>query len=957
MVRGHGKVIGVVKINLKIFKIQKDVLVFVLDNSDFCHDFLIGLDLISAFRLCQDENLEIFQRIGGNPRTTILDRSVPFINNAFMSADLDHLDANKAFQISQIISDFNRIFAKNKFDVGRVTGSEASVKLTEHRYVYRKPYRCNIVDQKEIETQISKLFKAGLIEESTSPFAAPVTLAFKKQSDGSRLKNRLCIDFSALNKIIVPESQPFPRIEDLIVKARDCQWFSVLDINSAFWSVPLRQKDRYKTAFVTQTGHYNWKCLPFGLKTSPAIFQRILRNILKRNGLDDFSVNYIDDILVFSKTFDQHLGHLKKILDAIFEEGFRLSLPKCEFAKSKVKYLGHIIENNSIHPVYDNVLPVRDFPVPKNQKNVRQFLGKVNFYHSYIPNSAIVLAPLHNLLKKNVPFVWNDKCEASFNKIKQCLISEPCLAIFNPERETIVFTDASLEGIGAVLKQKQSDGNFKPVAFFSKKLNEAQKRKKAIFLECLAIKEALMYWRHRLLGIRFTVVSDHKPLENLKINTKFDDELRELMLHLSHFDFNVKYMPGKTNLEADCLSRNPVLESHEALSELKVVNFLELKEILDDQKRAFHELPKDCKVNDKNKIIFVKRGEKSKVIVSDKLAKELIRRVHFKFGHIGIKQMELTIFPYFFNSNFRKFISLFCKNCSICVKNKSRIPAKFGSLSQLGPATRPFEYMSIDTIGGFTGNNSSKKYIHLLVDHFSRYAYTLTSSTQKTGDFVKLLKLVLDKGHKVKNLLADQYTAINSNVFKEFLKQNGINLFFTAVDCPFSNGLNERLNQTLVNRLRCKVNESNVNKKKPWSTLFSDCVSEYNNTIHSVTKFSPNYLMYGIKDKFISELNVNVTSSLLDDRKLAFLNSKKNHDYNSRVFNRNKSNFDFKVGDLVFVDHGNSLNKNKLDEVRSGPFKIVKKISNVLFEVDSGFQKYESNIYHTCKMYPFFSSF
>ncbi len=140
---------------------------------------------------------------------------------------------------------------------------------------------------------------------------------------------------------MVPESQPFPLIGDFIVKAKDCYWFSILDINSSFWSVPLRQKDRYKTAFVTQTGHYDWKCLPFGLKTSPAIFQRILRNVLKRNDLDSFSVNYIDDILVFSKSFNEHLLHLERIMDAIFKEGLRLSISKCNFAKNKVKYLGH----------------------------------------------------------------------------------------------------------------------------------------------------------------------------------------------------------------------------------------------------------------------------------------------------------------------------------------------------------------------------------------------------------------------------------------------------------------------------------------------------------------------------------------------------------------------------------------------------------------------------------------
>lgn len=284
MVSGYGSIFGIAKIKVKIFQKTKEVLIFVLDSPDFNHNFLIGLDLIKEFGLCQDSNLNIVQSFQTrNFAENRIKKSNPIVVNFLqLQADLGQLDYHQARSLLSVINEFNRAFAKDKFDVGQIKNHEASVKLTEHRYISRKPYRCNIIDQQEIEKQVSKLLEAGLIEESTSPFGAPVTLAFKKYADGSKKKDRLCIDFSALNKIIVPESQPFPLIEDLIIKARDCKWFSVLDINSAFWSIPLRQKDRYKTAFVTQTGHYNWTCLPFGLKTSPAIFQRILRNILKK---------------------------------------------------------------------------------------------------------------------------------------------------------------------------------------------------------------------------------------------------------------------------------------------------------------------------------------------------------------------------------------------------------------------------------------------------------------------------------------------------------------------------------------------------------------------------------------------------------------------------------------------------------------------------------------------------
>lgn len=241
---------------------------------------------------------------------------------------------------------------------------EAQIKLQEERFVSKKSYRCSIPDQSEINSQISELLKRGLIEESSSPFAAPVTLAFKKE-DNKRA--RLCIDFRELNKVVMPESQPFPRIENIVVKADKCRWFTTFDINSAFWFMPIRQKDRKKNAFVTQSGHFQWTRLPFGLKISPAIFQRILSNLIRKNNLDQFCINYIDDILVFSESFDEHLEHIEMVIKTILENGLKLELSKCNFARNSVKYLGHTIERNGVRPTKDN-LAIRDFARPTTKK-------------------------------------------------------------------------------------------------------------------------------------------------------------------------------------------------------------------------------------------------------------------------------------------------------------------------------------------------------------------------------------------------------------------------------------------------------------------------------------------------------------------------------------------------------------------------------------------------------------
>lgn len=972
-INGVQKTSGLTTLKIKILELEKKVDIYIIDEENFKYDFLIGLDMIKSFKLIQNEKLQISQRLCSKDKNKIeentseirkyteskntLENNMVNFNEHVKEEDfnikINNLNEKQKCEINQLIDKYTSVFAKNKYDIGTVNGYEARIDLLVDKYCSMRPYRCTVEDKKEIEEQIARLLDNKLIEESYSPFAAPVTLAFKKEDNK---KSRLCIDFRNLNKIVVPQAQPFPLIEDLMIKTRNCRFFTTLDINSAFWSIPLRVEDRKKTGFVTQDSQYQWTCLPFGLKTSPGIFQRILSNILRKHKTSDFAVNYIDDILIFSKTFEEHIAHLTKLLNAIKTEGFRLKFTKCTFAADKVKYLGHIIQNNSVMPLKDNLISIRNFPIPKTQKNVRQFLGKINFYHEYIPKSAIILEPLHNLLRKNQEFVWSEKCQNAFEMMKNLLCSQPVLEIFDQNLPINIYTDASIEGVAAILKQTQTDGKEKPVAYFSKKLNEAQKKKKAIYLECLAIKEAVKYWQYWLIGKPFIVYSDHKPLENMNIKSRTDEELGDLTYYLSQYDFTIKYAPGKQNLEADCLSRNPVLESHENKDEqLKVVNLIKLEEIIEDQNKNQEIQNRKNKLTEKLQIYLKKIKNKEKIILSEEYSIEFIKRVHKYMCHIGIGQMQNMISSHYTARNMRNNIKNVCRTCEICIKNKSRGQDKYGFMSHLGPAMKPFEIISIDTIGGFGSTRSTKKYLHLLVDHFTRYAFIKTSKTQTANDFIKLV-INITETEDIGMILTDQYPGINSKEFKKFLQDKKIPMIFTAVNAPFSNGLNERLNQTLVNKIRCKINEEE--KPRSWTTIAQECVSKYNETIHSVTGFAPKYLLYGTDITIIpKELKQQRTNNILiRDRKTALENSIKSHNYNKRLFDKNRKEFEFHVGDMVFVENGNKLNRKKLDELKIGPYKIVEKISNSIYSIDTGHKKMESNLFHITKLIPVFSS-
>lgn len=971
-ISGGGKTKGLITLDAELLHKKIKINAFIFENENFEYDLILGLDSIYKFGLTHDENLNIqIQKTDNfkmssknmfedkqieNMKISIeeTEYAVNFnegIDTNKFNIDTEHLNTDQRKQINTLLDSYTEIFAKNKYDTGRVKKYEACIDLQVEKYCYKRPYRCSVKDKIEIENQISQLLKHELIEESYSPFAAPVTLAFKRD-EGK--KSRLCIDFRDLNKIIIPQSQPFPLIEDLITKTINCNYFTTLDINSAFWSIPLKITDRHKTGFVTQEGHYQWSCLPFGLKTSPAIFQRILGNIMRKNGLTGFAVNFIDDILVFSKTFDEHIIHLKKLLDAIREEGFRLKFTKCKFASDSVKYLGHILQKNTITPLKDNLKSIKDFPVPQNRKQIRQFLGKINFYGKYIPSVSIVLDPLHKLLRKDQIFNWTDQCEDAFQKIKDYLCSKPILAIYDPQAPIFIYTDASVIGIGAVLKQIQHNGEEKPVAYFSKKINESQKNKKATFLECLAIKESIKFWQHWLIGNYFIVYTDHKPLEKLNIRNRPDDELGDMSHYLSQYNCEIKYFPGKNNTEADCLSRNPVLDI-DANDEdnLRTVNFIDIQDIKYDQAQNLK-----IKVNEKDIVlvdgIYYKKSGKNrkKIVLSEEYSKTIIKNTHEKYCHTGINQTESKIKSFYTAPNLSENIKYICKNCEICIKNKTRLNRKYGFMSQLGPASRPFQIMSLDTIGGFGGQRSTKRYLHLLVDHFTRYAYILCSKNQHARDFIKLLEKI-PKEETIDILLSDQYPVFNSIEFKNYLKSRNIQQILTAVDAPFSNGLNERLNQTIVNKIRCKINESEG--KTNWSKIAEECRNRYNETNHSVTGFSPKYLLSGEStDLLPHELKEKqlLTKSLEKDRKIALQRSIKSHEYNKALIAKNRLQYDFKKGDKVYVDYGNKLNKKKMDEIRIGPFEIEEKISDSVFKINTGRGKRSIGLYHVTKLIP-----
>ena len=343
---------------------------------------------------------------------------------------------------------------------------------------------------------VKEMEERGIVQPSSSPWASPVVLVPKK--DGSL---RFCVDFRRLNSITRKDVYPLPRVDDILDTLGNARYFTTLDLASGYWQVPLDDDARPKTAFTTHQGLYEFVRMPFGLCNAPATFQRAMQSVLAGLEWRDCFV-YIDDILIASATYEEHLQHLEQVFDRLRTANLMLKPKKCRFLCKEVKYLGHVISVQGVLPDPDKTEQVKLFPIPEDVTQVRRFLGLASYYRRFVPNFAKIATPLHALLKKEKVFEWTSECTTAFNLLKDALTSPPVLVYpkFGPNSEFILETDASYVGLRAILSQRQEDGRVNPIAYASRGLDVHEKKYGVTELETLGLVWAVRYFRPYLLG-------------------------------------------------------------------------------------------------------------------------------------------------------------------------------------------------------------------------------------------------------------------------------------------------------------------------------------------------------------------------------------------------------------------------------------------------------------------------
>lgn len=465
-----------------------------------------------------------------------------------------------------LCSNYSDIFALETDKLTTNNFYKQKIRIRDDIPVYVKNYRLPQAHVSEINSQVEKLLENELIEPTISSYNSPVIIVPKKSTDETK-KFRMCIDYRMLNKKLIPDKFPLPRIDEILDQLGRAKYFSVLDLYSGFHQIPIEERDRPITAFSTQKGAFQWKVLPFGLNIAPNSFMRMMH--IAFSGLEaNQAFLYMDDIIVIGCSKNHHIQNLKSVFNVCRKFNLKLNPLKCQFFKDEVVFLGHRCTREGILPDESKIEAVKRYPTPKSKDEAKRFTAFANYYRRFIKNFAELAAPLNKLTRKTSPFIWTTECEESFQKIKDSMISPPLLQYPDFSSDFTVTVDASKIACGAILSQNLN-GHDLPICYISRTFQKGELNKSTIEKELLAIHFAITQLRPYLYGRHFTVFSDHRPLIYLYNLKDPASKLTRIRLEIEEYDFDVVHIKGKDNVGADALSRISITDLKQ-MQEVKI---------------------------------------------------------------------------------------------------------------------------------------------------------------------------------------------------------------------------------------------------------------------------------------------------------------------------------------------------------------------------------------------------
>ena len=727
---------------------------------------------------------------------------------------------------------------------------------------------------------IKELLAKGFIRPSRSPWGSPMFLVDKP--DGSK---RMVIDYRALNAATTRNRYPLPRVDELFDQLQGAKYFSKLDLRTGYWQIRVAAEDVPKTAFTSRHGHFEWLVLPMGLTNAPAEFMALMENTF-RSELNKFVLVFLDDILVYSRTLEEHQEHLRVVLQRLREQKLFAKLSKCCFFRQEVEFLGHFVGRAGVRMVEGKVAAVERWPTPTTQKEVEQFIGLAGYYRRFIADFSKIASPLSELCgtlkaskggsQRTPPkkrFEWGEQQQKAFEQLKTAVVSAPCLAIPDSKREFIVHTDASGYATGAVLMQ-QFDEGLRPIAFLSKKMTKAERNYPVHEQELLAILNALKAWRHYLGGRRFSVLTDHQSLQYVETSAMATPRQVRWAAWLSEFDFSIKYSPGKNNLAADALSRAAAgsqrveadpeqqqqinsLNQRDSRLLVNAINELaplpvriRLAAAADADYQSTLQLPRD--VLESRKLMrqgdLLYRDEGQLVVPNSPVLRTwLLSSAHDTLlgGHHSAAATAAWLGERVWWLNMAKAAQDYVRGCEQCQRNKPDQRGKQGLPLSIQTPEGAWEVWCMDFIGPLPRTARGHDVILVVVDKLTRWVYYIptrqTASAQDT--FALLDRFVLANHDTPKQIISDRDTRFTSHFWEDLWSAMRTQLKRSTSFHPQTDGQTERANRTLIEQLRSHVDEHQAD----WDILLPQLQRANNSAVCFSTGFSPFEMNYGRK--------------------------------------------------------------------------------------------------------------
>lgn len=820
-------------------------------------------------------------------------------------------------------------------DLLRPTGTLDPTKhQTEHHIkttgqpAFSRPRRLAPDRLKFAKKAFDDMLRDGVIRPSDSPYSSPLHLVAKPGKGDFRV----CVDYRKLNTTTVRDRYPIPHLHDFASGLQGAKVFSKIDLTKAYYQVPVAPDDIQKTAVTTPFGLFEFLKMPFGLCNAAQTFQRLMDEVLR--GFP-FVFAYIDDILIASEDTATHKRHLNEVFQRLSHFGFCINLDKCVFGSDHIDFLGHYTDANGITPVADKVKTIADFPVPASVKQLRRFIGMINFYRRFIPSCSRILTPLTNLIqRKNIAITLENEAMEAFKAAKTALGNFSKLAFIedNPKADIYLTTDASESAVGAVIEQVCSSKR-RPIAFFSSKLSKAQSRYSTFSRELLAIFRAVKHFRHLLEGRSFAIFTDHKPLTTV-MNTNSDKytsrEIRYLD-YISQFTTDIRYIKGTDNTVADALSRTEIfhLTETQSLSQDLIADAQEtditLKQVLSDTSLDLQKCPAPFS----NKALYCDiKSNVPRPYIPPSLRRQVFDHLH-GLSHPSKRATLKLISDRFvwpnMNAEIREWVTtcLQCQSCKVHRHTKSPM----GTFSE--PDSR-FSHIHLDLVGPLP-TSQGYQYLLTIVDRFSRWP---TAIPIRDISAVTMAKTILREWIAVfgtpKVVTTDRGPQFQSCLFREFTELLGAKHIRTTAYHPCANGLVERFHRTLKTSLSTKSNNGNWVDELPLVLL------SLRNTLKEDLKCSAAELVFGTSlslpgQYFTPVTNSTPACSFIQELRLKMANLS----YTPPRHRPVDVHLPSKLQEAEFVFLRTDQVKRPITPAYTGPFRVLKRAEKY-FEIQKG---------------------